>query len=391
MARALLLLTVFLFTIPQHALACTMYKITKNGKTIIGNNEDWITPNTQIWFENKNVNHYAVMYVGFMNLAQGAINEAGLVVDGFATSPLPIKNSGGEDKISVDLDDALLHAMRTMSAVEEVKAYYEKLDLSAMARYQLVYIDKSGTYLIIEGDEMILGEDSEKTFSNFYYSQTSSINEVQLPYYQNGIKFIGSSSSQITLDYCSNVMKNMAQADITATQYSTIYDLEEMKVRVYYYHDFNEYVELDLKEEFKKEDYKVKMADLFPDSSLGKQFYLKFNNPEKPYAFLQEALGTEKYTEEQLTRAGIGSFIIMIAREWSTGAKDLEATTKVLNYGLGLMPNNLSLHMNLGETYFKMKKYSDSKTSFEKVLELDKENTNAQDFLERINKIKKDG
>ena len=81
----------------------------------------------------------------------------------------------------------------------------------------------------------------------------------------------------------------------------------------------------------------------------------------------------------------------MIAREWSTGAKDLEATTKVLNYGLGLMPNNLSLHMNLGETYFKMKKYSDSKTSFEKVLKLDKENTNAKDFLKRINKIKKDG
>jgi hypothetical protein len=30
-----------------------MFKITKNGKAIIGNNEDWWNPITQIWFEPK--------------------------------------------------------------------------------------------------------------------------------------------------------------------------------------------------------------------------------------------------------------------------------------------------------------------------------------------------
>lgn len=387
MLRSFLLTTLLLFTIFQYSFACTMYKITKDGKTILGNNEDWITPNTQIWFENKSPDSYAVMYVGFMDTPQGAINEAGLVVDGFATSWQPIENSNGKPKIS--LDTALVTVMQTMSTVEEVQAYYEGLDLSEMARYQLVFVDNSGTYLIIEGDEMIMGDESEKTFSNFYYSQTSTIKEIELPYYQKGIEFIDSTISEVTLDYCSNVMKNMSQTDITATQYSTVYDLAEMKVRVYYHHDFNEFIELDLHEEFKKENYKVKMADLFPNSSSGKQFYLKFNNPEKPYWIIENAIGTAKYTEEQLTQAGIPFVVTMIGKEWSIGMKNSEAAVKVFKYGLNLMPNNSNLHSNLGEIYFEMKNYSDSKISFEKSLQIDLENDNAKDFLNRIEKIKK--
>ncbi|MBW1296320.1 hypothetical protein [Aquimarina litoralis] len=387
MIRSFLLAIVMLLTINQYSFACTMYKITKDGKTIVGNNEDWITPNTQIWLENNDKHRHAVLYFGFMDMAQGAINEAGLIVDGFATNWLPVENSNGKTKIS--LDTALLTVMRTKSTVEEVKAYYENLDVSEMAAYQLVFIDKSGTYLIIEGDEMIIGDESEKTFSNFYYSQTSSIKEVQLPYYQNGIDFIESTPSEVTLDYCSNVMKNMAQRDIAATQYSTIYDLEEMKVRVYFHYDFNEFIEFDLHEEFKKNEYKVKMADLFSDSSLGKQFYLKFNNAEKPTQILEEALGNGEYTEEQLTQAGIGSFIKMTAIEWSQHIKNPVAAVKVLKYGLDLMPNNSMLHTSLGETYFEMGNYIDAKTSFEKSLQLDQENDSAKDFLKRIHKIQK--
>ncbi len=387
MVRTILLTILFLFTILQYSYACTMYKITKNGKTIIGNNEDWITPNTQIWFENKDVDSYAVMYVGFMDIPQGAINEAGLVVDGFSTSWQSIENSNGKTKIS--LDTALATVMQTMGTVEEVKAYYEGLDLSEMTTYQLVFVDRSGTYLIIEGDEMIIGDDSEKTFSNFYYSQTSSIKEVPLPYYQKGVEYINSTIPKVTLDYCSNVMKNMIQTDITATQYSTVYDLAEMKVRVYFHHDFNEFIELDLYQEFKKENYKVKMADLFPDSSSGKQFYLKFNNPEKPYWIIENAIGDAKYTEEQLTQAGIPFVVTMIGKEWSTGMKNLEAAVKVFKYGLDLMPNNSNLHSSLGEIHFEMGNYIDSKISFEKSLQLDLKNDKAKDFLSRIKKIQK--
>ncbi|MEM1283617.1 MAG: tetratricopeptide repeat protein [Chlamydiota bacterium] len=364
-----------------------MYKVTLDGKTIVGNNEDWITPNTQIWFENKDAGRYSVMYVGFMGMAQGAINEMGLVVDGFATNWLSVEKSNG--KIEMDLDDALRTAMRTMNTVEEVKAYYESLDLSEMAQYQLVYIDKSGTYLIIEGDEMIIGDESEKTFSNFYYSQMSSIKDVPLAYYQRGIEYLDSTKSHVTRDYCSSVMKNMIQTDITATQYSTIYDLTEMKVRVYYYHDFEEFIELDLQEEFKKDDYEVNMADLFSDTSPGKQFYMNYNNPEKPYWLIENALGTADYSEEQLTQAGIPFLITMLGNEWYKGMNNTEAAIKVFKYGIDLMPNNAKLNSDLGKVYFETRDYNKAKRSFEKSLQLDQENESTKDFLKRIREIQR--
>ena len=383
--KAILSAIVLLFTISQFCGACTMYKTTMHGKTIVGNNEDWITPNTQIWFENQDANSYSVMYVGFMDIPQGAINEAGLIVDGFATLALPVEHTSGKKKES--LDSVLIKVMQSMRSVEEVKAYYEELDLSEMQSYQLVFVDRSGTYLIIEGDEMILGDDPEKTFSNFYYSQTKSIEDVQLPYYQKGINFIDSTNAEVTLDYCSNVMEQMIQADITATQYSTIYDLTEMKVRLYYYHDFEEYIELDLNQEFEKEDYKLKMADLFSDSSKGKQFYLKYNNPEQPYWLIEDALGTVQYTEEQLTNAGLASLIQAIANEWYRSMENPQAAIKVFKYGVDLMPNNTSLYNGLGEIYFEIAAYDAAKNYFERSVFLKPDDEYAKAFLKRISEI----
>jgi hypothetical protein len=62
--RTILILLVILLSIPNLGFACSMYKITKNGKTIVGNNEDWLSPNHQFWFESGNKSKFGVMYMG---------------------------------------------------------------------------------------------------------------------------------------------------------------------------------------------------------------------------------------------------------------------------------------------------------------------------------------
>lgn len=49
------------------ATACSMYKITLHGKTFVGNNEDYLNPNTRIWFEKGNVIAYGSVFVGLDN------------------------------------------------------------------------------------------------------------------------------------------------------------------------------------------------------------------------------------------------------------------------------------------------------------------------------------
>ncbi|MBJ6367500.1 linear amide C-N hydrolase [Snuella sedimenti] len=202
--RYLSILIAAILLVPHSTLACSMYKITRNGKTIVGNNEDWFSANTQIWFVPKGNNPYGVMNVGFENgFPQGAINEAGLVFDGFAMPFLEIKNT--KDKIKVPVTELLPSIMHNYSTVKEVKEYLSKIDLSYLSTSMLVFVDRGGEYLIVEGDELILGNNAEQSFSNFYPSQISNPEKVNIDFYQNGLKHLKASEAQSNFDYCSSV------------------------------------------------------------------------------------------------------------------------------------------------------------------------------------------
>lgn len=388
MKNTLILVSVIVFLLnPILGNACSMYKITKNGKTIVGNNEDWLSPNHQFWFESGNKSKFGVMYMGQLdNFAQGAINEAGLVFDGFfEPNYLPVNNTEG--KLEIPIGEALRKVMQTMTTVEEVKGYIETIKLNSLTKSMLVFVDKSGTYLIVEGDEVFIGDEPEKTFSNFYYSQIESVDEVNLDYFQSGRKFITSSIGQPTLDYCGEAMSKFAQpkSKLSATQYSTIYDLNKLKIRVYLFNDHSQFVEIDLKKELEKGNHKTMIPELFPKVSLGYKHYLKYNNAEHPTLFIEELIGNENITEEEFNAMGFGAIISPIGYEWLIDKKNPEAAIKVFEYGIGLMPNNPNLYDSLGEAYFVNSDWNNSIKSYAKSLTLIPEN---EDALEMILKIK---
>ena len=374
---------------PTFGDACSVYKLTKDGKTIVGNNEDWISPNGQFWFEKGNENTYGVMYMGFLNkFAQGAINEAGLMFDGFFEPFLEVKNTEG--KLEIPIGDAIKKVMQSMKMVEEVKAYLSTVNLTVLEKGQLVFVDQSGTYLIIEGDEMFIGDEAEKTFSNFYYSQTKSLDEVDLPYYQKGRSFINTTDTKPSLDYCSQAMSNFSQSSIASTQYTTVYDLNDLTVRVYLFHDYSNFVELDLKEELKKGDRQIMIAELFPEESLGYQHYIKHNNPEHPTMLLEERIGDQKITEQEFVSMGFDFIINELGYEWLNQIKNAEGAIKVFRYGLKLMPNNANLHDSLAEAYYVNEEWNNALKNYKKSLALDPKNNNAKEMILKIDKLQKE-
>lgn len=380
------LLTIF-FTLsllfPKLSFACSMYKLTKNGKTIVGNNEDYISPNSQFWFEKGGTNTFGVMYMGLLNnFAQGAINEKGLVFDGFWEPYLEIKNTAG--KVEIPIQDALKKVMQTMKSVEEVQSYLSTINLNSLQNGQLVFVDKSGTYLIVEGDEMLVGDETEKTFSNFYYSQIETLDDVNLPYFQKGQEFINSTQQSQTLDYCSQAMSNFAQFRIAPTQYTTIYDLEKLTIRVHLFQDFSNYIELDLKKELRKGKHRTMIADLFPDDSKGVEHYKKYNNPKHPTLLLEEILGDNVVTEQELVNQGFNNIINQLGYEWLNDIKNIEGAIKVFKYGLKLMPNNANLYDSLGEAYFVNKEWDNAIINYAKSLSLNPHNKNAIEMIVKV-------
>ena len=373
-----LLISVLLYPCIGHT--CSMYKITKNGKTFVGNNEDFLSPNNQFWFENAGDKKFGVMYMGRINnFAQGAINEAGLVFDGFANSELPITNTEGKAKVSIV--KAIRNIIQTMATVEEVKEYLETINLSFLSSSMLVFVDQSGTYLIVEGELLIIGDDEEKSFSNFYYSQIKSVEEVDIPRFQKGLEFLKTTEAKANLDYCSRVMDHMKteSSEVTATQFSTIYDLTSLKIRVYLYTDFSEYVEIDLKKELKKGHHKTMMIDLFKKNkeSIAYKHYTQYNDAKNPVLFLQEKMNPEQYSEEELKNKGLNWGINVIGYEWLKDKKDPETAIKIFNYGISLMPNDFDFYDSLGEAYFDKKDWNTSIKNYAKSLSLNPNNDNA--------------
>ena len=373
---------------PLMSQACSMYKLTKNGVTIVGNNEDYFTPNTQFWYEGGDAEKMGVMYMGFLdNFAQGAINEGGLVFDGFYEPYLEVNNTEG--KLDIPIAEVIRNIMQTMVTVEEVKTYIQTVNLSSLTGSQIVFVDKSGTYLIVEGDEMFIGEESEKTFSNFYYSQVTSVDEVQIDYFQNGQKFLSETDVKANFDYCGEAMKSFSQANLAPTQYSTIYDLNSLKIRVYLFHDYSDYVEIDLKEELKKGNHKTMIPELFSEKSLGYQHYLKYNNPEHPTLFIEEMIGDTQISEEEFNAMGFENILKPIGYEWLDDLENAKGAINVFEYGISLMPNNSNLHYGLGEAYFAAENWKESINHFAQSLILNPEREDAVDMISEGQKAMK--
>ena len=366
--------------------ACSMHKITRDGKTIVGNNEDWISPNSQFWFDPGDQENYGVMYMGLLdNFAQGAINEAGLVFDGFGNPYLEVKNTAG--KINKPISEVVKHVMQKMDEVRAVKEYFSTINLSSMAGSMLVFVDQSGDYLIVEGDELIIGNESEKTFSNFYYSQIDSIEEVTLANVQNGLQFLKTSKSEVSFDYCGSVMHSLSNVD-NLTQYSTLYDLDQLTIKVYLYNDFTQAVELDLKNEIKKGERNVMIADLFPKDSKGYLHFAKYNDKTDPTKFLQEWTKPYAESEEKLVKHGFAFSLNWIGYEWLYEKNDAKSAIEIFKYATTLMPTQANLFDSLGEANLVNKNYEDAIISFARSLVLNPNNNNAIQMLERIRKEK---
>ena len=382
--KILIALLILLTALVQSGVACSMYKITNNGKTIVGNNEDWISPNSKFWFVPGGEGKYGVMNMGQLdNFVQGAINEAGLVFDGFGNPSLEVKNTEG--KLNIPIGQAVEHIMQTMDNVMDVKKYFATINLSSFTNSMLVFVDRTGAYLIVEGDELIIGQEPEKTFSNFYYSQIESIDKVDLPNVQNGLKYLNESTGQPSLDYCGTVMDHLSNVD-NLTQYSTIYDLDKLTIKVYLYNDFSNAIEINLMEELEKGTHETMIPELFPKESPGYIYYEKYNDEEEPTQYLREWIKPFKESEEKLVKHGFAFNLNWIGYEWLNGKNNVKAAIEVFYLATELMPNQANLYDSLGEAYLKNGNYEKANKSYMKSLALNPENENAKEVLSKIKK-----
>ena len=173
---ALLLGLIITISLIHNGFACSMFKVTMFGKTMVGNNEDYWNPNTRIWFEQGKNGEYGAAYVGFDDFyPQGGMNQAGLVFDGFSEDYKAISDTLGKKSLGMDF---LKEILKKCATVDDVKKYLSQHNLSGLETSMFLFVDRTGKYLVAEGDSLIIGDKPSYVLSNFYPSQVKDENEI---------------------------------------------------------------------------------------------------------------------------------------------------------------------------------------------------------------------
>ena len=145
------LLFAFLLLIFQNpSYPCTAFYAYNGKMALAGNNEDFYHTKTRIWFIPAEEGRFGRVYLGYDDgYSQGAMNDQGLFMDGFATRPHPITRSEGKPAYKGNIMD---DTMATCGTVQDVVDLWSKYNLSSLETAMLMFADKHGDSVIIEGD-----------------------------------------------------------------------------------------------------------------------------------------------------------------------------------------------------------------------------------------------
>jgi hypothetical protein len=249
--------------------ACTAFMMSDGENVFVGNNEDYKIPYTRVWFFPAENEQYGRVYFGYDNWSpQGGMNDQGLFFDFFAVKKLDIKRSKEKPKFPGPMIDAML---AELSTVEEVLNMFGQYNLEWMSKGQMFIVDKSGDAAIIEGDAVIRKTGSHQVVTNF---RLSKIAEDQRPCrwpawscsrYKKAEKML-MESDEATVANFRDILKATHRGPynvLSRTLYSNIYDLRRGLVYLYYLHDFDNEVVLNLGEELKKGRHYYDLPSLF--------------------------------------------------------------------------------------------------------------------------------
>lgn len=290
------LLVLITFLSFETASACSMYKITSNGKTMLGNNEDSWGRDPKVWFIPATLDKFGVVCVGYARKQpnpDGAMNEHGLAFDAFTM----LRKGNLPDKEPTKKDFAYSHILKIMQVcknVDEVYAFLDTLNLHILDGSPIfnggmfLFADKTGKYLVVEANKMTLGNNEKFALANFSYADTKDLSTIKTERYCKGIAFLNNKKIETNLSFCSALSDTMCEnrAKVgNGTLYTNIFDLEEGLIHLYFFHDFSKKITFNLKEELAKGNHGYNLVDLFPNNQNFQRF-INYKTPKNSMTIL---------------------------------------------------------------------------------------------------------
>lgn len=244
------------------AVSCTVFHASNESMAFGGNNEDYSDPDTYIYFIPSTDTEYGKVIVGYSGnyWIQGGMNEKGLFWDGLACPYLKVLNSSGKPYFIGNIFDYILSVCDSCGEAIDI---LDKYNMKILERAQILCGDRYGDSFIIEGDIIHNKNDYYQVGTNFYLSQNPDPPYPCWRYNTALAMFESNAGDNLSVDFCESVLDAVHQEGAHPTQYSTVYDLKNQLIYVYYNHNFNQTKVFDLSEELMFGYHAYSIPDLF--------------------------------------------------------------------------------------------------------------------------------
>lgn len=260
--------------------SCTTFVAQINETVLFGNNEDFDNLDTYLWTVPSSDDGYGGMYLGYqIGKPQGGINEKGLAFDALAL-PETVLNSHPELPYRGASDTQFIGKIMSQSAnVDEAIAYAQQFNWGNSISFQVLFADASGEAVIISG-----GPDGELAFTrkpkgNGYLIGTN-FNRANPENHFGSFpcwKYDTVEATLVTIGDESSLNVESFRTILDATHvegagentlYSNIFDLQNGILHLYYWHQFNEVLTLNVAEQINSGMSPTRLTDLFSSETV---------------------------------------------------------------------------------------------------------------------------
>jgi hypothetical protein len=238
------LIVVFLFLIlpvdfATPVAACTVFKVTRTGTTLVGNNEDDNHPATKVWFLAPEKGKYGRVFFGYSDcIPQGGMNEKGLFFDWVADNPSDDwQKDPGKLNYPGSISELILEEAATL---EEALEIYDRYNETAFLKSRTLLVDKTGASAVVRWkDGRLQVERSPENFQAIGYGRGTAVDRLKNP-------------EPLSVEGVRSILVDCLQRGEYRTLYSNVYDLAAGVVYVYLFDQDEPCARFDLREELKK-------------------------------------------------------------------------------------------------------------------------------------------
>ena len=248
MKRAALMLILCLFS--SSGFSCLIFIFTGGKHVLVGNHEDWTARDGRMRFIPGNNKQLGAIVFDFESegLIQGGMNTVGLFFDGTATPFVPMDFSDKEEFKGADMWPTLLQTCKTTN---DAVTFVQRYKIPDLEKVHLFFADRSGQSVIVGAYDGKLTftwkSQPQQVLTNFNITDPEYGGEQSCPRFATAMQIL--SNPDDAVETAKRVLQQTTQGDLTV--YSSLFDLTDGSVTVYYQGDFSKSVTINLASELK--------------------------------------------------------------------------------------------------------------------------------------------